>query len=254
MQVAAYQAPLGATQSPTEILGLIREQIATCESKGVEILCCPEAVIGGLADYAEQPDQFAIKVESEQLQTLLEPLASDKVATIIGFTEIHKVGSLYNSAAVFYRGQISGIYRKVHPAINKSVYSAGAETPTFRVGDLTFGIIICNDSNFPEMARKMAAQGAKAVFIPTNNGLPLNRTGLDLINLAKEVDTALATENGVYIIRADVAGGTSTLVADGSTEIVAPDGQILASAPLLESGLIIAEINITPDSIAGDTP
>ena len=86
MKVAAYQAPLQATRA-MEALGLIREQIDRCESEGVEILCCPEGVLGGLADYVSRPDDIAIDVEGGQLQTLLALLASDKVATILGFTE-----------------------------------------------------------------------------------------------------------------------------------------------------------------------
>jgi hypothetical protein len=54
MRVAAYQAPLQATRS-MEALSLIREQIDWCESEGVEILCCPEGVLGGLADYVSRP-------------------------------------------------------------------------------------------------------------------------------------------------------------------------------------------------------
>ena len=51
MRVAAYQAPLSACRR-TEAVPLISEQVARSETLGVEILCCPEGVIGGLADYA----------------------------------------------------------------------------------------------------------------------------------------------------------------------------------------------------------
>jgi hypothetical protein len=49
MKVAAYQAPLLATGS-LEAIDLIEERVAWCESEGVSILCCPEAILGGLAD------------------------------------------------------------------------------------------------------------------------------------------------------------------------------------------------------------
>jgi Carbon-nitrogen hydrolase len=78
----------------------------------------------------------------------------------------------YNSPAVFHRGDVEGIYCKLHPAIRGSVYSAGHEIPVFRMGELTFGIVICNDSNYREPASIMAAKGAAALFVPTNNGLP----------------------------------------------------------------------------------
>ena len=167
MKVAAYQAPLLA-DGATDALGLIREQIDRCESAGVEILCCPEAVLGGLADYAKQPAAAAL--DRDELNGVLAPLTSNTVTTILGFTETDRGGALYNSAAVFHRGSVIGVYRKLHPAINRSVYTAGDEMPVFSVSGLTFGIMICYDSNFPEPARVMASRGATALFVPTMSG------------------------------------------------------------------------------------
>jgi predicted amidohydrolase len=224
------------------IIDLIRDQLDWCATNGVEILCCPEAVIGGLADDASNPNDMAIDVAGGQLDTLLAPLASDQVTTMIGFTETDRSGRLYNSAAICHRGSILGIYRKLQPAINKSVYTAGDQMPVFTVGGLTFGIIICNDSNYPEPARIMAAQGATALFVPTNNGLSPARAGRELLDQTRAVDIALAIENKVAIIRADVAGRTETLVSYGSTEIVDRNGAVLQSARQLVPDLIVAEI------------
>jgi len=94
MRIAAYQTPLQATGS-MEALGLIRAQVEWCESNRVEFLCCPEGVLGGLADYA--PADIAVDVGGGQLQALLAPLASDKVATIVGFAEVDRTGRLYNA-------------------------------------------------------------------------------------------------------------------------------------------------------------
>ncbi|MBS1786901.1 MAG: carbon-nitrogen hydrolase family protein [Acidobacteria bacterium] len=253
MKVAAYQAPLPATGSK-KVLGLIREQIAYCEAYSVEVVCCPEGVLGGLADYSASPADIAIDVESGQLQTLLAPLANDRVTTILGFTEIDRSGRLYNSAAVFHRGTVAGIYRKRHPAIRHSVYEPGDELPVFTVGNLTFGITICNDSNHGELARTLTAKGAKALFVPTNNGLPLSKAKPELVAETRKVDIALAIENGVFVIRADVAGSIEGLVSYGSSGIVAPDGKLLQSARQLEAELIVAEIEIaSPEIWTGGT-
>ena len=245
MKVAAYQAPLRAASS-AEVLGLIREQVERCESKGVEILCCPEGVLGGLADYASRPADIALDVEAGQLDALLAPLASDRVATILGFTEISRGGRLYNSAAVFHKGSVAGIYRKLYPAINRSVYEAGDKMPVFTVGGLTFGIIICLDSNYYEPARIMASRGAAALFVPTNNGLPPAKAGPELVAEARNVDIARAVENSVSVIRADLAGRTESLVSYGSSEIVDADGMVLQSARRLGPDLIVADIKTAP--------
>lgn len=73
---------------------------------------------------------------------MLAPLVSDTVTTIVGFTELADRGHLYNSAAVFQKGSVVGLYRKLNPAINRSVYTAGNTTPVFH----TLGIVICNEA------------------------------------------------------------------------------------------------------------
>jgi 5-aminopentanamidase len=241
MKVAAYQAPLAATRT-TEMLGLVREQVQRCEALGVEILCCPEAVLGGLADNADQLPSIAIDVERGDLNAMLAPLASDTVTTILGFTEIDRTGSLFNSAAVFHRGAVLGVYRKMHPAINRSIYQPGRDVPVFTVGGLTFGIIICLDSTFAEPARMMASRGAVALFVPTNNGLPAAKGGPELAADARQCDVGLTTANGVTVIRADVAGQAGDFVSYGSSGIVDRAGLLVASARMLEPDLIVADI------------
>jgi predicted amidohydrolase len=222
----------------------VRQRIAWCEAQGVEILCCPEAVLGGLADYAAHPAEFAMAVEGGRLDAVLSPLASDRVTTILGFTETSRDGQLCNSAAVFHRGAVAGVYSKRHPAIRKSIYQPGEASPVFTIGGLTFGILICNDSNFPELARSMASQGATALFIPSNNALPPEKA--DIVADARKVDIALATENRVWVIRADVAGRAGGLVSYGSSGIVDPQGRVLRTAQPLAEDLLVADIDIRP--------
>ena len=179
-----------------------------------------------------------------QLSATLAPLASDTVTTILGFTEISGTGQPFSSAAVFHKGAVVGVYRKLYPAIRKSIYQPGDRSPVFRVGSLTFGIVICNDSNYPEPARIMAAQGATALFVPTNNGLPPEKA--DVVTDARNADIALARANRVSVIRADVAGWTGDRVSYGSSGIVDHDGTILHSAQRLTEDLLVADLD-TPD-------
>jgi 5-aminopentanamidase len=246
VRVAAYQAPLLPPGSTEVALRLIREQIERCESEGVEVLCCPEGVLGGLADYAPRPT--AIAIGRGELHRVLAPLASDQVTTILGFTETAERGRLYNSAAVFHKGSVVGIYRKLYPAINTSVYAAGDGTPVFVVGDVTFGIVICRDSTFREPSRIMAAQGAVVLFVPTNNGMPPARGGPELVGEARNGDIARAIENSVSVVRADVAGRISGLISYGSSGIVDRSGTILGAARRLKTELVVAEITTAPRS------
>lgn len=135
------QAPLLAEGRISDSVDLIRGRVRWCETERIDILCCPEAILGGLADCSNNPKSFAIT--AAQLTDVLIPLESGRVTCIVGFTELVTGGKLYNAAAVFHRGKVLGIYRKLHPAIRHSIYSAGTETRVFHVGGLTLGIAIC---------------------------------------------------------------------------------------------------------------
>lgn len=249
MRVAAYQAPLTITRS-SDVVRLLAGEVARCEAAGVEVLCCPEGAVGGLADYVEPARRRVFPADGSALTHALEPLASATVTTIVGYMERDAAGRLFNAAAVFHRGVVVGRYRKLHPAIRRSVYAAGTETPVFTAGRLTFGVLLCRDSTFAAPARAMVARGAAALFVPTNNGLPAGRAhrevAADIAAEARRTDLALAAAHGVSVIRADVAGAAFGLVSHGSTGIVGPAGRLLAEATALEAGLVVADIPVAP--------
>jgi len=95
----------------------------------------------------------------------------------------------------------------------------------------------------------MASQGATALFIPTNNGLPPQKA--DVAAHARNVDIALARENNISVIRADVAGRTHGMVSYGSSGIVDPHGRVLQSAQRLTEELIVADLEVSaPEQMA----
>lgn len=246
LRVAAYQAPLLPAGS-FEAIELIRTQVAVCEQERVEFLCCPEAIVGGLADYA--PDPQSIAIDSHQLESVLEPLHSETVTTVIGFTERSGTDTLFNSAAILHRGKVAGVYRKVHPAIRRSVYAAGAEAPVFTLNGVTVGIVICYDSQFPDLVDAMAIKGAALLFIPTNNGLPRDRDPSGLVDEARALDVAHATRNQLCVVRADVVGDNAALACEGASGIVNPSGDVVARPSSTAPELLRAELTSVPVSV-----
>jgi hypothetical protein len=101
LQIAAYQAPLSQPGS-VDVLERIRRRVQQCEAAGIRILCCPEAILGGLADYADEPARLAIPTAN--IGSVLASLASDTVTTIVGLSEMGSDGMLYSSAAVLHKG------------------------------------------------------------------------------------------------------------------------------------------------------
>ena len=250
MKVAAYQAPLLAAGS-MGALDLIRARVRACEAEGVEILCCPEAILGGLADQIDDPARFAIRSEPAQLDAVLAPLASDVTTTIIGFTELGEDGFLYNAAAVFHRGTVAGVYRKLHPAIRQSVYRAGRHVPVFRVGALTFGIVICNDSNFPELANQIASRCNGAVRPQQQRAPPAE-------GRSRARDRGQERRRGDGDRERDVGHPRrcrrpgAELTSHGSSAIVNPKGTVVRSAVAMSEDVIAAAIEVTPRMTVGD--
>ena len=86
----------------------------------------------------------------------------------------------------------------------------------------------------------MAARGAKALFVPTNNALTPDRA--DVVADARRVDATLAAELHVAVIRADVAGREDGLLSYGSTGITASGGALLQAARAHDPNVVVAEV------------
>jgi predicted amidohydrolase len=87
----------------------------------------------------------------------------------------------------------------------------------------------------------MVARGARAIFLPSNNGL-LPKSA-DVVALSRAVDIARARDNHVMIVRADVAGRTANRVSFGSSAIVDASGTVLAAGRALSEDILIAQIH-----------
>lgn len=220
-------------------LELIERRLRDCEILDADLLLCPEGILGGLADDVARPAQIAIPTEA--VTQALRPLASATVTVIVGFTEAAE-GKLYNSAAVCRGGEVLGVYRKRHPARRVSVYAAGSDSPVFDVAGARFGLMICNDSNFPELADDMVARGGRLLLVPSNNGLRSEIA--DVVDQTRAVDVETARRCGVPVVRADVAGRNESRVALGTSAIVDAAGEVLWAGASLAENLLVADVDV----------
>ena len=243
MRVAAYQAPYLPFGS-LDGIGLIAGQLGLCEAAGVDVLCCPEAVIGGLAHESDgqSPADVALNVEDGELVDVLAPLMTTTVTLVVGFTERAQSGDLYNSAAVVVDGDLALVYRKVFPGY-RTVIKAGSTLPVVWRGPSSFGVIICNDIWYLEPARVLAAAGAAVLFVPSHSGHC--REGAPTARLqarGENLPIARAVENTCAVVVADVTGRQEGRVALGTSRIIDPDGAVLACADPCRTSLLVAEV------------
>ncbi|MCL6642529.1 MAG: acyltransferase [Candidatus Bipolaricaulota bacterium] len=146
----------------------------------------------------------------------------------------------YNSAVLIGPDGLKGVYRKAHLFLEEKLYFARGDTP-FRVYDLGIaraGMLVCFDHFFPEATRALALQGTQIICHPSN---------LVLAGKGQQITRVRAMENRIFWVLANRYGteerNGKKLTYTGASQIIAPDGEILAQAPPNEESLQIIEIS-----------
>ncbi len=130
------------------------------------------------------------------------------------------------SAILSSRGEILGVYRKVHP------FSYGRESDHYCGGDrLVISSVdgaavcplICYDLRFPELWRLAAAAGAEIFTIGASWPAPRQAHWRSLL-------VARAIENQAFVVAANRCGRDPHQSYEGGSMIVSPTGEILAEA------------------------
>jgi apolipoprotein N-acyltransferase len=152
---------------------------------------------------------------------------------IVGFTGPGKPKPYNCAAIVDPSGKTRAIYHKIHLFGGEAQeFQSGDSVRAFDTGLGGVGMEICFDSCFADITRHLALSGAQIVAVP--NFDPLTEHG-DLHRLHSALMTLRAVENHVAIIRSD---------PNGHSVIVAPDGQIMADAPMWTADALVADVQI----------
>jgi len=148
---------------------------------------------------------------------------------------------LYNSSVlVGPEGFVAG-YRKIHLFYRETLHFSPGDHPfaVVDIGPCKIGMMICFDHLFPESARSLALLGADVICHPANLVMP---------DLAQRTMATRALENGVFTATANRVGEESrtdeTLVYTGQSQIVGPEGEILARLSSDRAEISVLEIDI----------
>lgn len=157
---------------------------------------------------------------------------------VFGFVE--RCGDDYfNCAAVIESTGKTHFYHKTHlPFLGVDKYVVHGDC--IQTIDTEFGpvgVMICYDLRFPEMARKLALQGARLLVLPTN----LPRGGEAHPNVFTK---ARACENRVYVVSCNRVGEERGFCYIGRSQIVDPSGEVVGEMGENE-GLMAAEIDLS---------
>lgn len=208
-------------------------------SKGVQLAVFPEAFLTGYC-VRSRDEAASIAIPKSHSSLLAIQRASDAtgVLVIVGFAE-EDGGRLFNTAALFEPGDPPHYFRKAHLpelGLDKHV-EAGDDLAVFNTALGKIAVLICFDLRHPEAMRAVALKGAELVALPTN--WPI---GADVS--ADHTVITRAAENRVFVAACNRVGSENGFGFIGKSKIVAPSGQVLASAGDSEE-VIEAEIDLS---------
>lgn len=242
MKLGFFQYPV-IWGNPAENFSYIRRALRGCRC---DLLVLPELFpCGYLFDNAGEIARFAETLEESLAVHFLQSLAGEINGVVTGTIPEYCNGNLYNTAVVAGAEGILGVQRKVHlPEYEKRFFQPGERIAAVEIpGRVRIGMMSCFDCWFPQFGAMLKQQKA---------GIFCNSA-----SFGGEVTPAIlpirALENQVFVIScnrigAEKAGGEWETFC-GRSQIVSPDGKILAEAGK-EEKLAVVEV----DPAEGDHP
>lgn len=241
---------IGACQTP-EILGDVEAALACMEtfarrpaSDEVDLLLFPECFLQGYLVDSEHISQHALDLTATSFQKILDRLSPIRPTLVFGVIEQSRA-AYFNTAVVVRRGVLEGFYRKTHLVPGEHVFQAGNAYPTFNLHGVTCGINICYDTNFPEAAKAVAAQGGRVLLVPSQNMMRL-QTAEEWKCRHHAIRAERVRETGMWLVSADVTGARDVgRIGYGPTSVMNPNADVIAQVPLMTVGMVVAEIGGT---------
>ncbi len=208
--------------------------------RGAELVCFPEMNLTGYSN-RETIGNHAISAQGPEINALVHLAANLKIALLVGFAECASNGRLYASHMAITPNGRTGIYRKLHlapPEVDH--FDAGDALPVFSWSGLRFGIQLCYDAHFPEIATRMAEADADVIFIP--HASPRGQAVVKHQSWLRHLP-ARAFDNGVFIVACNQTGNNGNgLHFPGNAVVLSPSGEVLNKRLSGASGLLVADL------------
>jgi omega-amidase len=215
------------------------EFLEKAEKEKVDFICFPEGFLTGYFSEEKLARKSALDIKEEAFLDWVKLTKGFSATVIAGFNE-RSENEIFDSAVAIENGQLIGIQRKHH--LYHDYFSPGADFLSFHTKGVTFGILICLDTNYFEPARLLAMQGVSLLFSPLCNRVPLTHPFAKRPAYYSHF-VARSFENRCWLITADwVWPNDGISFCPGHTVIYNPDGEELARSHEAKNQFLSFEI------------
>ncbi|PIE32608.1 NAD+ synthase [candidate division KSB3 bacterium] len=248
-QVRIAMAQINATVGDLEgNAAKITEAIQRARDHDADIVTFPELALTGYP-----PQDLLLKPQfltdnKQYLNKIIEQTRG--ITAIVGFVD--QDDDIYNAAAILHNQELLGVQRKVYVPdygiFNENRYfqAAGETQAIYQIGDVVFGVNICEDLWYP--GGPMALQALSGADLILNVSASPYYVGKP--DYREKMIAVRATDSVVVVAYNNLIGGQDRLIFDGGGLIVSQAGEILAQGKLFEEDFIMADVDLDDVSVS----
>lgn len=222
----------------------VKNKTKDCVHQGAEVIVWPEI---WNTPYYNDAILHSVKFHKACYECMKELSAQYKILLIGGTIACPREEHIYNTCHIFEDGKEICTYDKMHlfevttpkgvHYTEKEVFDPGQYIKTFTSKHGKFGILVCYDLRFCEVARLLAMKGATALFCPSAFNQSVGKTHWQPLIQTR------AMENEVFLIGASPQEYSyKTFTSYGHSMIADPFGKIILDAEQKDS--IVCDINL----------
>ena len=232
-------------------IALHHRTLEAARSGGAGLVVFPELGLTGyqLQDLAAE---VAMRADDRRLVGLAE--AADGLSAIVSFVEEAADHRLFISAALLEDGQVRFVHRKLFlPTYGlfdeRRFFAAGdaLRTVESRLG-VRLGIAVCEDFWHLAVPETLALDGAQILVnvssSPGRDLAAIHEVGLGTATSWRTLMRTYAQLTTSFVVFCNRVGMDETVSFWGGSEVIAPSGEGLFTAPLFDEGLHFVDIDL----------
>ncbi len=187
------------------------DEILFCVGKGSSIVLYPELFLMGLAKFLDCKPEYELKQVAELISSDILPffqkaLENIDILLIFGSGPRFFDGKIFNSCPILYKGSWQ-FQDKLYLTPWEIDFTPGQKLHVFDSVGLKCAVVICFDSEQPDISLKLKHEGVDLILIPSAT---TNRNGNQRVNRCA---SARSIELGAVVV-------TSPLVGDSIVDLI----------------------------------